>query len=369
MGYLPQHYDNQLDFTKRYGQFLPESETKLPYSTNSSGQFEFIFQRSFDEMLKDFSIHQPLLVADGKKVPHDWTLYYLRKKALTEKIEKEELAWLLLRFNQKRGYYQLRGEEEEEETTSELVEFYSLKVVDVVADEISTKKKDVQWYDVHLENGWIYHRSSKIPLEWTGMIKEFIVKTKLEKDGSIKKDREGKEKRSLSIPKEDIWLLRKKKTEYNIENSGKTVGCYIYDTLLKTPEQKIKGSFVSTIERKFYKNELIEILNKQTEFHPELKDASLYSSCLEELYKNNETHRNSISQCNFTNLLVNDVIFYQRPLKSKKSLISDCPYEKYNYVDKETGEIVDIPIKCISKSHPLFQEFQTLAVYSRPTNL
>lgn len=371
LGYLPAHYDNQIDFTKQYGKFLPESETKLPYSTNSSGQFEFIFQRSFEEMLKDFSVHQPLLVADGKKVPYDWTLYYLRKKALTEKIEKEELAWLLLHFNQKRGYYQLRGEEEEEAISNELVEFYSLKVVDVVAGEISAKKKDEQWYDVHLENGWVYRRSSKVPLEWTGKIKEFIVTTQLESDGSIKKDREGNEKRSFRAPKEDDWTLVKKKTEYDIEHSNKTVGCYIYNTLLNTPTQKIKGNLVRTIERKFYKSELIAILNKQAEFHPELKDASLYYSCLEELYKNNETHRNSISRCDFTNLFVNDVIYYQRPLKSKKSLISDCPYEKYNYVDKETGEIVDIPIKCIAKSHPLFQEFRlwqfirNLRIYER----
>ena len=36
------------------------------------------------------------------------------KKRYTQKIEKEELAWILLNFNQKRGYNQLRGEEEEE---------------------------------------------------------------------------------------------------------------------------------------------------------------------------------------------------------------------------------------------------------------
>jgi hypothetical protein len=35
--------------------------------------------------------------------------YYLRKKALSHKITKEELAWLILNFNQKRGYYLLRG--------------------------------------------------------------------------------------------------------------------------------------------------------------------------------------------------------------------------------------------------------------------
>ena len=51
-------------------------------------------------MLADFRLHQPELVANNKKVPYDWTIYYLRKKALTQKITKEELAWLLLSFNQ-----------------------------------------------------------------------------------------------------------------------------------------------------------------------------------------------------------------------------------------------------------------------------
>ncbi len=52
------------------------------------------------------------------------------KKRLQKKLEKEELAWLFLHFNQKRGYYQLRGEEEEE-TPNKLVEFYSLKIIEV----------------------------------------------------------------------------------------------------------------------------------------------------------------------------------------------------------------------------------------------
>ena len=55
----------------------------------------------------------------------------------------------------------------------------------------------------------------------------------------------------------------------------------------------------------------------------------------------------------FTYLFVDDIIFYQRPLKSKKSLISNCPYEER--FDKE-GQ--PHPIKCIAKSNPLFQEFR-----------
>ena len=42
-------------------------------------------------MLADFAKKQPELVAMGRKVPYDWTIYYLRKKALSEKITKEEL--------------------------------------------------------------------------------------------------------------------------------------------------------------------------------------------------------------------------------------------------------------------------------------
>lgn len=185
LGFLPEHYANQIDFDNRLGKFLHETEPKIVYKFNTeTKQVDFLFQNSFAEMLADFAKHQPQLVENGKKVPYDWTIYFLRKKALTQKIEKEELAWLLLNFNQKRGYYQLRGEEEEE-FTNRKVEFYSLHVVNVEATD--DKKGDDRWYNIHLENGWIYRRSSKTPLEWTGKVKDFIVTTELNEDGSVKK--------------------------------------------------------------------------------------------------------------------------------------------------------------------------------------
>ena len=57
-------------------------------------------------------------------------------------------------------------------------------------------------------------------------------------------------------------------------------------------------------------------------------------------------------------MFLEDILFYQRPLKSKKSLIDNCPYEENQGLDKETGEIKSFPVKCIAKSHPLFQEFR-----------
>ncbi len=370
LGFLPKHYAEQIDFEKRLGQFFEEKEPKLAWKEIEEKKFEFIFQNSFAEMVADFKTHNPALFytkANGEetKIPYDWTIYYLRKKALTQKIEKEELAWLLLNFNQKRGYYQLRGEEEEE-NPNKLVEFHSLQVVDVTADEPQKGKTEI-WYNVILENGWVYRRASKIPLfDWNGKTKEFVVTTDLNDDDSVKTDKEGKEKRSFRAPDENDWTLVKTKTEQTIDKSGKTVGQYIYDTLLQNPSQKINGKLVRVIERKFYKEELKQILEIQQKFHFELQNKNLYQACIEELYENNEAHRNNIGQKDFVHLFLNDIIFYQRPLKSKISQISDCRYEK-RWDDKGN----EYPVKCIAKSHPLFQEFRlwqwikNLAIFER----
>jgi ferredoxin len=61
-------------------------------------------------------------------------------------------------------------------------------------------------------------------------------------------------------------------------------------------------------------------------------------------------------------------------LKSKKSLITDCPYENYIYKKKgeKGGDVKSVQtIKCIAKSHPYFQEFRlwqfvkNLKIYQR----
>lgn len=352
IGFLPEHYSKELD---RYGKFINDNEPKIAWVKDDSSHYNFVFKDSFLEMIEDFKKNNPVIVSDSKKVPYDWTIYYLRKKALNYKISKEELSWIILSFNQKRGYFQLRGEEEEKDNTKK-EEFYALKVVDI--ENSGDKKGNSVWYNVKLENGWVYRRASAIPLDWIGKTKDFIVTTELEKDGTEKRDKYGEIKRSFRAPKEDDWSLMMLKTESDIKFSGKTVGEYIYDALLENPEQKIKGRLVRTIERHHYRDELLKILTKQKEFHKELQDKKIYERCIEELYPNNFSHRNLISARDMVYLLVDDILFYQRPLKSKKSLIDNCPYEKNSYTNKETGEICFAPLKCIAKSHPLFQEFR-----------
>ncbi len=362
LGFLPPHYAEDIDFEDRPGQFKTGHEPKLNYIPNDQKKYEFIFKNSFQEMVDEFES-----LGQNVKIPYDWTLYYLRKKALTEKISKEELAWVILNFNQKRGYYQLRGEDEEKDSNKN-EEYFALAVVDVQTTDDTNSKGT--WYNVILENNWVYRRQSKESLDnWIGKTREFIITTTIDKDGKEELDKEGNIKRSFrAVDSEKDWIAIKKKTEQDIELSQKHVGQYIYENLLASPKQKIRGKLVKTIERKFYKEELREILTTQKRYHHELQDKYLYLACVNELYPRNEAHQNNIKDKDFVHLLLEDIIFYQRPLKSKKSTISDCPYESKAYLKtveseengKSSSKIVKVlePRKAISKSNPLFQEFR-----------
>ena len=98
LGFLPEHYAACIGWDRNdnatYGKFLPETEPKLAWRKVDDGGYRFVFMQSFEEMLDDFCASQPSLVANGKRIPLDWTLYYLRTKALTKPIAKEELAWI-----------------------------------------------------------------------------------------------------------------------------------------------------------------------------------------------------------------------------------------------------------------------------------
>ena len=378
MGFLPDSFARQIDFVEHPGKFKNHGEPLLAYCKNEQGKNEFLFKNAFQEMLTDFKQHHPKLVSNGKLIPYDWTIYYLRKKALTQAITKEELAWIILNFNTKRGYYQLRGMEDNETTNTEntkLEEYKILKVVSVENIGINNKKKGYNRYQITYDNGASHKASSPVPPQQIGNLVEVVVTSTLDKDGNVKKDKEGTPMIKLRTPKEEDWTLVKKRTEKNLSDSHQTVGNYIYEHILSNPSIKVRGKLIHTIERSFYKEELKLILAKQKEFIPELNDIQLYKKCIHELYHHNEAHVESLMSGDFTDLFINDIIFYQRPLKSKKSLIADCPLESYFYRDKKDDTIKSCSIKCIPKSHPLYEEFRlwqfiaNLRIYKRKSEV
>jgi CRISPR-associated endonuclease Csn1 len=357
LDYLPKTYSKHIDFNKRKGQFIDCAEPLLPYSdkVDENGKRIFLFQYSYNEMEKEFRTVHPNLPKVNKKgkpykLPYDWTLYYLRKKALTKKITDEELAWILLNFNQKRGYYQEREEKEVNIEENKKVEYKVLYAIEFIKTE--EKIDDQTLYKIIFDNGWEYDKTTTKPELWKGIAKEFIVTTKVNKDGSIKRS-------FKKVDSEEDWEAIKRKTEQDL--GDEFVGKYIYEALLKNPKQKIRGELIRTIDRDFYFGELEVILRTQLKFREKKwTDEKIYKKAVQELYPNNQEHQESLlkQKDKFVHLFLRDILFYHRPLKSQKSLISKCTFEKRFYRDKETGKIKKVAINGMPKSHPLYQEFR-----------
>ncbi len=207
LGFLPEHYSKSLGWdlendAKHFGTFLEGMETKLAWKKIDSKRAEFLFEDAFQEMVKEFKEKHPEL----KCVSHDWTIYYLRKKALTQPITKEQLAWVILQFNQKRGY-ELEREEELETSDNKKQEYKELvvKSVEVLENKGKTTKYQIRFQDSEL----IYVKDSKYPLNWEGRTIPLIVTTKLDEDGKPIVKKNGEIDLSISMPDSDSWKAKK----------------------------------------------------------------------------------------------------------------------------------------------------------------
>lgn len=117
---------------------------------------------------------------------------------------------------------------------------------------------------------------------------------------------------------------------------GKTVGQYLYSRLQASEQKADKGSFYTyrikekVFPRQAYQAEFDAIMEVQKGFYPSV----LTEDIIDELR--------------------NQVIFYQRPLKSCKHLVALCEFEKRQYVNPE-GKIVSGGPKVAPRTSPLFQ--------------
>jgi CRISPR-associated endonuclease Csn1 len=464
---LPEHYKIEIDFErngKRCGQFKDFKEPKIQYLQNKvdNNKYDFLFEDTYKEMLSELNIEYK----KKNLIPRDWTLYYLRKKALSEKISLEEFAWVLLSYNQKRGYEKIEVENKatkENEIIEELdlrvknvteqinengnryfkVELdgndkliyneYSnsqmtfkddlkeVKITSKIDDETSkditivdiysltiqkvnyVKDGDNHNYTLTYQNGWHEIKSpKKYTTRYTNIVNkpfEYIVETVYDEKGNIKKQL-GKE-RKLREPdfsdSSNDWTLLKKKTEkdalafnlkegyFNKETGEpyKYISLRIYDVLKKDAQTenrewtKIVGGMFQVVERDFYREELVQIISTQKQHHTTLDDTKIFEDCVKVLYPNNETHANALlsNKDAIQHLLIEDILLYQRPLKTKKSEIANCKYEVRQWkdvldktgkpieiVDTETGEVsvkkAPFYYKVVSASHPYFQEFR-----------
>lgn len=131
------------------------------------------------------------------------------------------------------------------------------------------------------------------------------------------------------------YLLELRGRASEAERENLTPGQYFYNNLLKSVYITPKGKACSykvkekVFPRQSYEKELQKILKKQQEFYPEILNDKNIS-------------------------LLFDAVFFQRPLKSCKHLVSICEFEKRAFTDKQ-GNIIETGPKVAPISSPIVQ--------------
>lgn len=427
---LPEHYRLEIDMETpdgaRCGKLKKGKEPKIAYRLNEEkhqdgkrDKYDFLFDDAYKAMREDLVSHDPKF--RNHPIPKDWTLYYLRKLALTEPITMEQLAWVLHSFNQKRGYEKVEGAEESTTdaevrtcrvtSVSSKNSAYTISLVDCdnpswaflyteEASEQMTFEGDFKQVEIHTfynEEGKVDDKKSKVVVtelrtltptaithtnafdvtfsngwQWQtkarrldiseGKTYTFICSAEYTTAGEEKK-----RTLKLSVPEDSKanWAYIKLDTEtkiekYNHEHGTKGIAAYIYDNLLSYDADKlhtrIRGNLVESIERRYYHDEIMAILTKQASFHDELNDNELFHNAVSRLYPHNESHQRLLLQQSFAQLIADDVLLYQRELKSKKSEIDDCKFETYTFM--RDGKKVERPVKAAHTANPYYQEFR-----------
>lgn len=318
------------------------------------------------------------LTEDGKNTTHE--TWRLRSKAVTEKIEKDQLARVLLAINKKRGYKSSRKAKTAEEGQ--------------VIDSMAIAKK---LYEENLTPGQLAYQLLKEGKKYlpdfyrSDLKKEFDRVWDCQKQfhpeiftNEFYKELQGKGQRATATlfsttfkfntadingKREEKRLkayewrskavterLEKEEAAYviteinnNLNNSSGylgaisdrskelyfkklTVGQYLYLQLQKNRHTSLKDQ---VFYRQDYLDEFEAIWSEQCKHHPELTEKL-------------KTEIRDI------------IIFYQRKLKSQKGLISFCEFENKEIELNKNGKKIRKTIGCrvAPRSSPLFQEFK-----------
>lgn len=308
-----------------------------------------------------------ILVESGKDTT--FQTLRLRAKAAEEEISLEELARVFLIINKKRGYKSSRklNKDENPDEGSAIDDMETARILNqegITPGEYSYRllcngKEDKnlpKFYKSDLENEfehiWEFQKHF-YPDIMTDTLKENL-RGKNEKQtwaicekpfsiAGIKRTTKGKE----LIKENYLWRSQALKEQLNLEqlavvlqkvnaqlkNSDsylgkisdrskelyfrhRTVGQYQLEQLLENPHCSLKNQ---VFYRQDYMEEFDRIWETQSRFHPEMTPDK-------------------------KKIIRDIIIFYQRPLKSQKSLISYCEFEKGR--------------KVCPKSSPVFQEFK-----------
>ncbi|GAA0523935.1 type II CRISPR RNA-guided endonuclease Cas9 [Chitinophaga japonensis] len=309
------------------------------------------------------SIKQMYELFATSKIPEDWIVYFLRHKALTRKIALSELARVLYHINQRRGFKSNRkanneaientGEDSEDSLPKRESKVMIVKVTGIRdTGEITRKKKAIeievdQPVSKGITKGIIYRDT--LP-DWLNQEIELEVRViRSKKDTRVE----------FAIPDKTDWQKLREALAKDFDNKNLHPGSYFLHEILKDRNYRIRERI---IDRARYEAEFKAIWEKQSEYHPELKAMDKLPEIAQKFYANNKEKQKELLSNDLFYIIVKDIIYYQRPLKSQKSSIGECRYEKKNVVlDKQiNGKTIPYTpgYKVAPISSPAFQEFR-----------
>ena len=126
--------------------------------------------------------------------------------------------------------------------------------------------------------------------------------------------------------KQGDYIKKINDREAKLKEKDETIGQFFYNNLLKDDRFTIKKNI---FYRESYIQEFNEIVKKQREYYPD------------------------ILTDDFVNKIRDEIIYYQRPLKSCKHLVGGCEFEKRVFF--KDGKKQQMPIKVAPISAPIFQ--------------
>jgi CRISPR-associated endonuclease Csn1 len=342
LGWLPESFPKKFKNLTKHNikDFLPFSEE---IKTEAAIYFETIAKKT--------------TTGQSFEIPEDWIIYFLKDKAKKQQISLVELARVLYHYNQRRGFKSSRKdavlEKELNNTKYPLLEKWveNVLVTSIVGKEKRAgDEKEFTFYEITCQTTELEFKSikkRKTPPDWLNKSIEVEITKKTTKDLTVSY--------SISPIDPEAWQSRKLALEKDLDYKNETISTYYLNKLKAEPYFRIKDRIV---DRSRYQDELKTIWQKQSEFYFNLfNDQDKINAIADQFYLHNKEKNKELKNKGLFHIFFNDIIYYQRGLKSQKGFLANCQYEFKNYKDKN-GELKKGNVKVISRSSPTFQEFR-----------
>lgn len=293
---------------------------------------------------------------NAENTTHSWLPYFLRHVGLEAPLTPTELAMVLLQMNQRRGFKSNRkanneakptDTEAEEETQSKRRKTISIvEVTAVNATEQTIKGNTV--FEIVLADGRRGTTVRRQAPPWLGNTELEITEIPPTKKAAARIE--------FRTPDKSDWQKKKETREAELKRLRLHPGSqFFYEIKEQLAAGRLAGNRDQIIDRQFYYEELQAILQSQEVHLPFLTDEKVKMAIIEQLYPNNTDRQAQLRNFSLSQILLDDIIYYQRPLKSAKAGIAKCRYlgNKYKTANgKPTGPRV------APSSSPVFQEFR-----------